>query len=237
MKKTIVLILLLIPILCFAGALQEKQRAVIVKKNVAPTSCSGNCSDNFTGTQTALATHDAKWGSFGGKDDIAQGEINGSGLARVVENYADVWARYTDSTADTSQMTIKAGGDTQYRAFKVCVRTSASIEGYCLTCAANTADNNSTWDQSVCDIKKNGTTLCSGFAEKSISYASSDVVVKLVASGTETVTLKAYVDGSEWSTSPACTDASSPITSGNPGIFWQSGTSYTTNTVDDWQDH
>ena len=35
MKKTIVLILLLIPMICFAGALQEKQKAVIAKKNVA----------------------------------------------------------------------------------------------------------------------------------------------------------------------------------------------------------
>jgi len=35
MKKTIVLILLLIPMLCFAGALQEKHRSVIAKKNVA----------------------------------------------------------------------------------------------------------------------------------------------------------------------------------------------------------
>jgi hypothetical protein len=34
MKKTIVLILLLIPMLCFAGALQEKHRSVIAKKNV-----------------------------------------------------------------------------------------------------------------------------------------------------------------------------------------------------------
>jgi hypothetical protein len=43
MKKTIVLILLLIPMLCFAGALQEKHRSVIAKKNVAATgdSCTG----------------------------------------------------------------------------------------------------------------------------------------------------------------------------------------------------
>ncbi len=34
MKKTIVLILLLIPMICFAGALQEKHRQVIAKKNV-----------------------------------------------------------------------------------------------------------------------------------------------------------------------------------------------------------
>jgi hypothetical protein len=40
MKKTIVLILLLMPMLCFAGALQEKQKAVIAKKNVA-TSANG----------------------------------------------------------------------------------------------------------------------------------------------------------------------------------------------------
>jgi hypothetical protein len=44
MKKTIVLILLLIPMLCFAGALQEKHRSVIAKKNVAAPSgdsCTG----------------------------------------------------------------------------------------------------------------------------------------------------------------------------------------------------
>jgi hypothetical protein len=40
MKKTIVLILLLIPMICFAGALQEKHRSVIAKKNaVAPAAC------------------------------------------------------------------------------------------------------------------------------------------------------------------------------------------------------
>jgi hypothetical protein len=45
MKKTIsiLILLILIPTLCFAGALQEKQRQVIAKKNVAATgdSCTG----------------------------------------------------------------------------------------------------------------------------------------------------------------------------------------------------
>ena len=42
MKKTIsiLILLILIPTLCFAGALQEKQRQVIAKKNTAGASCS-----------------------------------------------------------------------------------------------------------------------------------------------------------------------------------------------------
>jgi hypothetical protein len=60
MKKTIVLILLLIPMICFAGALQEKQRSVIAKKNVAAGAqteewgYTSNAATSFAGQESVL---------------------------------------------------------------------------------------------------------------------------------------------------------------------------------------
>lgn len=60
-----------------------------------------------------------------------------------------------------------------------------------------------------------------------------DHVIKIVASGTSTVTLQFYVDGVLMATE---TDSTSPIQSGHPGFYVLTGAYISLNLFDSWQD-
>ena len=128
MKKTIVLILLLIPMLCFAGALQEKHRSVIAKKNVpaaggysytAESWASTTWNSSYTGSTITLGSHTYKSLGFAAssygeatKCYIALYSSNGSSRLAYGEcspRTANEWCEATidyEATAGTHQIWV-----------------------------------------------------------------------------------------------------------------------------------
>ena len=223
MKKLIILLcLIFIPALTAS----DTSTYVLAVSGQDAGGMSGN-SDDFTGSQAALATHDANWTASA--DGVANFEIDGSGHLRLTGNYKSASAYYDASTSDVSQVVVPAGSTNGYFRPRVCVRMSDSVRGYCFGLIDNDGTN---WGDIA--VYKDGGVLC--YLEGTYS-ASSNHTIKIVASGTSTVTLNAYVDGSE--VTSGCTDSSSPYESGHPGVMMHgsSAADYANNLMDDWQDY
>ena len=203
--------------------------------NTVPTStttlASAGNSDSFTGADaTALATHDANWVSMDATNVTTNCTIQSNTLQETGGGgYSNCGAMYNTSSADTSQMLVKASADI-FTYKNVCVRSGvaagATKTGYCAKLAHITGAN---WDQ--IEIDKDGTYL----DIKSISAATaSDHTLKITASGTSTVTITTYVDGASAGTS---SDSTSPYGTGKPGFMTYGNGSAGTSGIDDWQDH
>jgi hypothetical protein len=198
------------------------------------TCASGACSDNFTGTSgTLLSTHDASWTSMGANYNTAKFTLNGSGNVKVPTYSTGGGAYYAASTSDTSQATwIATSGAVISKG--VCVRANGSgttlSTGYCEYLGTVVGAN----ETRVYWVKNGGGG--SNISGQAIPWASNHVL-KIVASGTSTVTLSLYVDGTLVGTG---TDSSSPITSGSPGIFSNTGAGTgvaTDGNLAAWSDH
>lgn len=183
--------------------------------------------DSFTGTDgTALATHDSSWAAMSSAG-VSSAVISGNAVT-ISGVYNDIRARYTTSTADVSQVTSKAFSNTASNTRKtVHVRSGATTDGYSFF-----LDTLSGGNFTGLEFDKGASYLgsCGGLSIP----AGSDHVLKITASGTNTVTLTAYVNGTQ-----VCqtTDSSSTITSGNPGFGVLGNGVAGNNFIDTWSDH
>lgn len=184
-------------------------------------------SDSFTGSDgTALATHDAQWTSMPTPYLTTYATLQSNQLS--IQAYQNGGAYYAASTADTSQMVFKGVTANNTVTKRVHVRAGGSTKGY----EAGIAYPSSGSTVSSFAIRKGGVFLAT--ITGSNIDTSADHTIKLVASGTSTVTLTVYVDGSSYGTT---SDSSSTITSGSPGWSCDGGSNATYNRFDDWQDH
>jgi hypothetical protein len=190
----------------------------------AANSCSGSCSDSFTGASgTSLPAYNSKWVLVMGNSPIYttgsnSAEIAGSGIA---EYY------YSGSSSDTSQITVAPSSTTIYYEKLACVRVSPGVPGYCVGFSPVSGGNYST-----CYIMKDfGYKAGGGCAAVS---ASASHTLRLVASGTTTVTLSVYVDGVLQGTA---TDSSSPHTVAGSGFGLQGDGTAADSAVSEWQDY
>lgn len=173
--------------------------------------------DNFNRSDGALG------GDWGSGATALSGLAIASNVVSPTTNYGGGSARYTTSSNDTSQATIK-GTTPDGEGLQICVRMRDGYDGYCARFAEVGGETYTAWG-----IRKDGSYLCDG----TLSYAkNTDHTLKLVASGTSTTTLTFSVDGATITSS--CSDSSTPITSGNPG-FRLNGGGAARPQVDDWQ--
>ena len=195
--------------------------------NLVAAAClsgSGSCSDSFTGASgTSLPAYNSKWVLVMGNSPIYttgsnSAEIAGSGIA---EYY------YSGSSSDTSQITVAPSSTTIYYEKLACVRVSPGVPGYCVGFSPVSGGNYST-----CYIMKDfGYKAGGGCAAISASVSHT---LRLVASGTTTVTLSVYVDGVLQGTA---TDSSSPHTVAGSGFGLQGDGTAADSAVSEWQDY
>lgn len=180
-------------------------------------------SDSFTGADgTLLATHDTNWtqGQL-----IANLALSGNACG-VNDKYKTVAAYYATSTADSSQITIKAMGSSATISKSPAVRMAGTARGYTLLPLISSGII------TRFAFQKNGTTI--GYSTSGLSYpVTADHTLQITASGTSTVVLTAFIDGTNIG---SYNDSSSPITSGSPGFYIDGGLVLSDTLIDDWTD-
>jgi hypothetical protein len=191
--------------------------------NLCPSG-SGSCSDNFTGASGAsLATYNSKWVLVTGNSPIYTTGSNSAEIAAtgIAEYY------YSASTSETSQITVAPSSTTINYEKLACVRVSPGVSGYCVGFSKVSGGNYAT-----CYVMKDfGYKGGGGCAAVSATVGHT---LRLVASGTTTVTLLVYVDGVLQGT---VTDSSSPHTVAGSGFGLQGDGTPADSAVSEWQDY
>ena len=184
-------------------------------------------SDDFTDSSgTGLEAHDANWGSASATYDVASCEIQ-SDAAQAEGTWNPFGARYTTSSEDFSQIVFVGNGD--FTARHVIVRANGTVAGYGLY-FSGTSGNNFTsvkWSKDFAWLA-NGVDGEWDF--------DTDHTLRIIASGTSTVTCTGYVDDLE---TPVDTndDSSSPYEPGSPGFIAGNEPSDPSRTAfDNWTD-
>jgi hypothetical protein len=145
-------------------------------------------------------------------------EIAGTGIA---EYY------YSASTSETSQITVAPSSTTINYEKLACVRVSSGVSGYCVGFSKVSGGSYAT-----CYVMKDfGYKGGGGCAAVSATVSHT---LRLVASGTTTVTLSVYVDGVLQGT---VTDSSSPHTVAGSGFGLQGDGTPADSAVSEWQDY
>jgi len=170
MKKTIVLILLLIPMLCFAGALQEKQRQVIAKKNTV------------AGSKTIAHVNN---------DNASKNDVEGTTLAMDAKTHTTgntiivfVWAE--DQGYHTASPTVSSMTDTASNTYtKITSVSEAYNRTYEMWYATNITGNASNaisvvWSSATVDYKAGLSMEFSGLGTGAV-----DVYEEATGTGTE----------------------------------------------------
>jgi hypothetical protein len=185
---------------------------------------SGSCSDSFNGTAgTLLPAYNPKWVLAGGTNSIY---TSGSNSAQISGSASAVYF-FNGSTSDVSQITVAPSATTIGYAKLACVRVSSGIPGYCVGFSSVSGGN-----YANCYVMKDFKYLGGGNCGTVPATASH--TLRLVASGTSTVSLSVYVDGVLTS---AVTDSSSPHTVAGSGFGLQGDGTSADSTVTEWQDY
>ena len=187
-------------------------------------------SDSFTNTNdTPLATHNSNWTNANGTFVVSNFEITNN-TATITGDWAIAGAMHSSSTSDTSQVVVKALTNTSQPINRyVGVRMNGTSLGYNVYLSNFSGG---VWGNLGARKDTAGLGVaCTGFG---IS-AGADHTMRVVASGTSTVTINVYIDGGG---SPACswTDSSSTITSGHPGFFAVGNGTTGNGSFDNWTD-
>ncbi len=204
------------------SAVTEWQDYVPASNN-CPTG-SGSCSDNFTGSSgTPLSTYNSMWVSAAGTGAIYTTGADSAEIAGA--NYAAYY--YSGSVSDTSQITAAPSSTTIGYEKLACVRVSSGVPGYCVGFSAASNGN-----YTACYVMKNFRYL--GYGSCGTVSATVSHTLRLVASGTSTVTLSIYLDGVLKGT---VTDSSSPLTVAGPGFGLIGDGTPADSAVTEWQDY
>jgi hypothetical protein len=210
-----------------SGYTQSAATSAVYTINAAASGCptgSGSCSDNFTGSSgTPLSAYNPKWVSAAGTGAIYTTGADSAEIAGV--NYAAYY--YSGSVSDTSQITAAPSSTTISYEKLACVRVSSGIPGYCV--GFNAASNG---NYTACYVMKNFRYL--GYGSCGTVSATVSHTLRLVASGTSTVTLSIYLDGVLKGT---VTDSSSPLTVAGPGFGLIGDGTPADSAVTEWQDY
>jgi hypothetical protein len=224
MKTLLFLLALMMPVGPFAGTVTGRPKT-------APC-VSGACSDTWTGPANQLATaHNTAWVDlFPSGVPCSNIRLTGSGTAGILSptsSFNNGGCLYNASSADTSQIVMlpMQGGTTKY----VCARALTNVtQGYCGTPAYA---GGGSWTK--ISIQKNGAEIAQAGTGAPWSIAVNHTV-KIVTSGTSTVTVSVYMDGV---LAGSTTDSSSPLPSGHPGFYVVGTGSYSDLLYGTWQDH
>lgn len=182
-------------------------------------------SDTFTGTNgTLLATHDSNWVQINSSYPIAQATIQ-SNMGSVA-NYQSSSGFYNASSSDISQLLFKGLPASTNIEKNICVRAGAAEFGYAVRISY--AAGSKTYLTIYKHNSYFGDITLTGTLNTTLDHT-----MKLVASGTSTVTIALTIDGVYQG---LVTDSSSPIVSGHPG-WYVAGSHAATATFDDWQDY
>jgi hypothetical protein len=205
----------------------QTQQAILISAQTA--AAAGGNSDNFNGSNgTNLSTHNANWGAMNATCTVNSFVIQ-SNLLNLSGVFACGGALYTTSSSDISQVVVSAASTSAAINKSVCVRGAnggSSSRGYCVNFAAVTGAN-----YTQIKITKNGTFFA---VHTGLTYAfASDHTLRIVVSGTTTVSIQAYVDTTLISTD---SDSSSPLGAGNPGISVGGDGTAADNNLGPWQD-
>jgi hypothetical protein len=222
-----IILILLLSQVCFAGRLQEMQKAVIAAKNGAtPEPPAGN-SDTFTNTNgTALSTHSANWYGFG---DKAIANVNIQSNTAQLTGDVTGGAYYSASTASISQITIKAATSSTARKFAYIRGISGTRYGY---------------SSYLRDVGGTGNSFDYIMIWRNDEYAGSCEITPISSTVDHTLrvymsdadTFRAVVDG----TTICNYDDGSPLSdAGNPGfaIVANGETTVGNLSIDNWQDY
>ena len=185
---------------------------------------SGSCVDNFTGASgTLLPTYNSMWVLAAGTNAIY---TTGSNSAQISGTASAVYY-YSASTSDTSQITVTPSSTTINYEKLACVRVSSGVSGYCLGFSAVSSGN-----YVNCYVMKNFKYLGGGGCGTIPATVSH--TLRIVASGSSTVSLSVYLDGTLQGT---LTDSSNPITIAGSGFGLQGDGTPADSTVNEWQDY
>ena len=185
---------------------------------------SGSCFDTFTGTPgTQLATYNSSWTNVYGEDISYWLLTTSPGVYVSDTSYYYSALYYSSSTSDTSQITTVG----------IAAGTSAE-PGPCTRC--DQGGYSIYWETTGTNVPvifgKNGGQATSTGCHMNTSVPNT---LKLVTSGTGTVTNTAYVNGT------LCTSTytdSSGLSPGHPGVLFMSlDSTVSYNTITAWQDH
>ena len=210
-----------------SGYTQSAATSAVYIINAAASGCptgSGSCSDNFTGSSgTPLSAYNSMWVSAAGTGAIYTTGADSAEIAGA--NYAAYY--YSGSVSDTSQITAAPSSTTIGYEKLACVRVSNGVPGYCVGFSAASNGN-----YTACYVMKNFRYL--GYGNCGTVSATVSHTLRLVASGTSTVTLSIYLDGVLKGT---VTDSSSPLTVAGPGFGLIGDGTPADSAVTEWQDY
>lgn len=216
--------LFLLPVGPYAGTTTGRAKS--------PPCGSGSCSDNWTGTAGQTApSHNTAWVDLlpGPGVLCANIRLTGTGSAGIISptsSFSNGGCLYNTSSSDTAQivMTAMNGGTLKFD----CVRSIAnSTQGYCVSPAYASGGN---WGK--ISIQRNGTELFQA-ATGGPWPTNVNHTLKIVVTGTTTVTIAAYVDG----VFAGSTTDSTPLALGHPSFYVVGTGSYSDLLFGAWQDH
>lgn len=181
--------------------------------------------DNFTGADgTLLAIHDSDWVDLNGTYLVSKFKLTSSACG-TTSTYALAGAIYSTSTADSSQIVIKAVTATVNKF--VCIRSNSTNNyGY----SARFIYTSGNWV--AVSIYKNGSqvAIVSGLTLP----ATSDHTLLITATGTSPLLISVFIDGS--TTAAVTYSDSSPLIAGSPGFYVVGNGVSANNNFDDWTD-
>lgn len=182
--------------------------------------------DNFTNTNgTTLTSHDANWTlTAASQTDTGNWLIQSNELEATA--FRSLYAYYSTSATDSAEITVK-GDSADYTKIGPAVRMASGSEGYAAYFTVLSGSN-----YTRVEIAKDG----SFFAQvTSLSYSNTtDHTIRIVATDNgPNVDLEVFVDDSSVYTG---TDSSTPIASGNDGIYNNGGSRAVAARIDDFTD-
>ena len=184
---------------------------------------SGSCFDTFTGTPgTQLATYNSSWTYFNGVAISSWLLITPPGVyVNSTSGYSILY--YSSSTSDTSQITTVGIAAGSSAAVGPCTRCDQGV--YAISWIAPGTNATVYFFNGLSNAGSTGCHVNTGVPN----------TLKLVTSGTGTVTNTAYVNGT------LCTSTytdSSGYSSGHPGAAFESlSSTVSENAITAWQDH
>lgn len=184
--------------------------------------------DNFTDTNgTLLNTHDSLWDTASG-GDVDNGEINNNDL-QPAGDWTVCAAFYNNSQPADQESELGFKATTAFRFNRRAgVRKSSTNQGYEIYFSVGSGGNYTTLE-----MAKDGSWFATLASSGSWAYNIVHVA-KIKVYGTSTTSIEGWVDGTQIGSTQ--TDATSPITTGNPGLRIE-GDGTREHTVTYWTDN
>jgi len=186
-------------------------------------------SETFNGIDGTLLSTFSNWSSINATFVETNFKISGNALTPTAA-YAKAGGFHSASTSDISQIVFKGQSAADIARY-LTVRTNTDSIGYAIQLGYPSVTD---WRQ--ISFFKNGIQIGTSQTISPTMPFATDHTFRLVASGTDPVTLSVYIDGSV-TAAATMIDSTSPIASGHPGFYINTGSSTTNEFFDSWQDY